>query len=64
MRSTPAWRRGWAGLRVSGEMSWALAGQPGTDQLEDFERRVTGVYAVGRAVGLCQYDARCSRPSG
>ncbi|WP_425567582.1 hypothetical protein [Nonomuraea dietziae] len=45
-------------------MSWALAGQPGTDQLEDFERRVTGVYAVGRAVGLCQYDARCSRPSG
>ncbi|MEU4328398.1 MEDS domain-containing protein [Nonomuraea dietziae] len=49
---------GWAGLRVSGEMSWALAGQPGSDRLEDYERRVTGVYAVGRAVGLCQYDAR------
>ncbi|MCK2212232.1 MEDS domain-containing protein [Actinomadura sp. ATCC 31491] len=49
---------GFAGLRVTGEMSWALRELPGAERLEDYERRVTGLFAEGDSAALCQYDAR------
>ncbi|MEW9552150.1 MEDS domain-containing protein [Nonomuraea sp. NPDC050783] len=49
---------GFTGLRVTGEMSWALREVPGGDMLEDYERRVTALFAEGDSAALCQYDTR------
>lgn len=49
---------GFTGLRVSGEMCWALRGIPGSEQLSDYEMKVNEVFAGHRASAICQYDVR------
>ncbi|MDX6742777.1 MEDS domain-containing protein [Actinocorallia sp. A-T 12471] len=49
---------GHAGLRLTGEMDWALRDVPGADGLPDFEERVGALVAGRRATALCQYDVR------
>ncbi|MFK0181716.1 MEDS domain-containing protein [Streptomyces xanthochromogenes] len=49
---------GYTGLRVSGEMSWALRDIPGADRLDEYERKVNAVFAGHAASAICQYDAR------
>ncbi|MBL7498436.1 MEDS domain-containing protein [Frankia sp. CNm7] len=49
---------GFTGLRVSGEMSWALRDVPGADQLGTYETAVNAVFAGQPASAICQYDAR------
>jgi hypothetical protein len=52
-------RDGYAGARVTAEMSWVHRGLPGSDNLLEYEARLNT--HEGRAVpstGLCQYDAR------
>ncbi|QMU77176.1 STAS domain-containing protein [Streptacidiphilus sp. PB12-B1b] len=49
---------GWNGLRVSGEMGWALRGVPGAEQLGAYETKVNAVFAGRPALAICQYDAR------
>lgn len=49
---------GFTGLRVGGEMCWALRGVPGAEQLGEYETKVTEVLAGHRASAVCQYDAR------
>ncbi|MFF3444268.1 MEDS domain-containing protein [Streptosporangium sp. NPDC002721] len=49
---------GFTGFRVSGEMSWALRDAPGVEQLEQYERRVTALFAEGLSAAICQYDTR------
>jgi hypothetical protein len=49
---------GHAGGRVSGEMSWALRGIPGSDRLMEYEALVNGVLATHPVTAICQYDAR------
>lgn len=49
---------GYAGLRVVGEMTWALRGAPGSDRLPAYEADVDDLFADGRLTAMCQYDRR------
>jgi hypothetical protein len=53
-----AFAEGCAGGRLSGEMSWALKGIPGSDRLIEYEALLNYVFATHPLTGLCQYDAR------
>lgn len=53
-----ACREGYSGSRVSGEMSWALRGIPGSERLMEYEARVNEVLATHPVIAICQYDAR------
>ena len=43
--------------RVTGEMSWALKGVPGSDQLMIYEAKVNDVVKAYPVTAVCQYDA-------
>jgi len=49
---------GYPGGRVSGEMSWALRGIPGSDRLMEYEALVNDVLVTHPINAICQYDAR------
>ncbi|MGW0417639.1 MEDS domain-containing protein [Streptomyces sp. NPDC003015] len=49
---------GYSGLRVSGEMSWALREAPEVERLAEYEVKVHSVFAGQPASAICQYDAR------
>jgi len=49
---------GFPAARVSGEMSWALRGIPGSDRLIEYEARVNDVLESHPITAICQYDAR------
>jgi len=53
---------GFDGLRVCGDMGWALRGIPGAEHLEEYERAVDAVFREERASAICQYDARLFTP--
>ncbi|MDY0747648.1 MEDS domain-containing protein [Paucibacter sp. R3-3] len=54
-----ALRAGYAALRVTGEMSWALAGDPGSERLVEYEALLNDFYATGaKSYSICQYDQR------
>jgi hypothetical protein len=48
---------GFTGGRVSGEMSWALRGLPGSDRLPEYEALVNDVLEEHPITAICQYDA-------
>ena len=43
--------------RVSGEMSWALKGIPGSERLMEYEALVNEVFLTHPITAICQYDA-------
>jgi anti-anti-sigma regulatory factor len=47
---------GYTGLSATGDMSWALAGAPGSDDLVDYERGLDDEEPDDTRVLLCQYD--------
>lgn len=49
---------GYTGLRVTGEMGWALRDVPGAELLHEYESRVTEVFTGNPASAICHYDAR------
>jgi signal transduction histidine kinase len=49
---------GYSALRVSGEMSWALKGLPGSERLIEFEGRLNAFFPGSGCLALCQYDRR------
>ncbi len=50
---------GYAALRVTGEMAWALAGDPGSERLVEYEALLNKFYATGvKSYSICQYDQR------
>jgi hypothetical protein len=49
---------GLSGLRVCGEMSWLLAGAPGSEQVYEYEARLNPFFSSVRAAGMCQYNRR------
>ncbi|MFP4672886.1 MAG: MEDS domain-containing protein, partial [Desulfohalobiaceae bacterium] len=53
---------GYQALRVTGEMSWALRGLPGSDRLMEYEAKLNQFFPVHKAIGLCQYDMRRFEP--
>lgn len=44
--------------RVSGEMSWALKGIPGSERLMEYESRVNELFLHYPVTAICQYDVR------
>lgn len=48
---------GYPGSRVTGEMSWALRGYPGSDRLMQYEAAVNTVVQSHPITAMCQYDA-------
>ncbi|MGE0548131.1 MAG: MEDS domain-containing protein [Kofleriaceae bacterium] len=49
---------GYSALRGTGEMTWALAGEPGSERLVEYESRVNEFAKTHKFYGLCQYDRR------
>lgn len=49
---------GFKGLRVTGEMNWALRKYPGSERLIEYEARVNQVLTKVPVTAICQYDAR------
>ncbi|MGE0872074.1 MAG: MEDS domain-containing protein [Kofleriaceae bacterium] len=49
---------GYSALRATGEMTWALAGEPGSERLIEYESRVNEFTKTNKFYGLCQYDRR------
>jgi PAS domain S-box-containing protein len=51
-----ALEEGYSALRVTGEMTWALRGLPGSDRLMEYENKLNRFLPNHQALGLCQYD--------
>lgn len=49
---------GFDSVRVTGEMTWALSGAPGSERLLEYETRLNEALLDMRASAICQYDAR------
>ncbi len=53
---------GFPKMRIMGNMGWTLKGNPGTEQVLEFESRVNEVLTESRQLAVCVYDS--SRISG
>jgi len=51
-------REGYTALRVTGEMSWALRGLPGSERLIEYEAKLNRFFPGRRCLAICQYDRR------
>src|SRR5579871_1642768 len=50
---------GYLALRVTGEMTWALAGEPGSERLVEYEALLNQFYVeYPQCYAICQYDQR------
>jgi hypothetical protein len=49
---------GYSALRVTGEMTWALAGEPGSERLVEYESRLNEFFPGSKCYAVCQYDRR------
>jgi hypothetical protein len=49
---------GYAALRVTGEMTWALAGEPGSERLVEYESKLNHFFPDSKCYAICQYDRR------
>jgi hypothetical protein len=49
---------GYAAMRATGEMTWALAGEPGSELLVEYESRLNELFSNTKCIAVCQYDRR------
>jgi hypothetical protein len=49
---------GYTALRATGEMTWALAGEPGSERLVEYESRLNEFFPNKKCYAVCQYDRR------
>lgn len=49
---------GYAALRVTGEMSWALQDLPGSERLIEYEAKLNEFFPDSKCLAMCQYDRR------
>jgi hypothetical protein len=49
---------GYTALRATGEMTWALAGEPGSERLVEYESRLNEFFPNSKCYAVCQYDRR------
>lgn len=49
---------GYSALRATGEMTWALAGEPGSERLIEYESMLNRFFPDKRCYAICQYDRR------
>jgi hypothetical protein len=48
--------RGYTALRVTGEMTWALGLEAGTERLLEYEASLNDFFPGSRALAICQYN--------
>ena len=48
--------RGYTALRVTGEMTWALGPEAGTERLIEYEASLNDFFPGSRALAICQYN--------
>jgi signal transduction histidine kinase len=51
-------REGYKALRVTGEMSWALRGLPGSERVVEYEAKLNTFFPGSPCLAICQYDRR------
>jgi len=49
---------GYQALRVTGEMTWALKGLPGSERLIEYEAMLNEFFPGSKCLAICQYDRR------
>ena len=49
---------GYPALRATGEMTWALAGEPGSERLVEYESKLNRFFPGSNCYAVCQYDRR------
>lgn len=49
---------GYSALRITGEMTWALAGEPGSERLVEYESKLNHFFPNSKCYAICQYDRR------
>jgi len=47
---------GFSGLRITGEMTWVLGGDPGTERLMEYEAKLNYFFPKNDALAICQYN--------
>ncbi|NIR16924.1 MAG: histidine kinase, partial [Desulfobacterales bacterium] len=55
--------QGYNGLRVTGDMSWALKAPPGSERLIKYEAKLNEFFPGSKCIGICQYDKRLFPPA-
>jgi transcriptional regulator with GAF, ATPase, and Fis domain len=60
--TTRALAEGYTALRVTGEMSWALRGLPGSERLIEYEIKLNQFFPKSKCLAICQYDRRRFEP--
>ncbi len=53
---------GFTGLRVTGEMTWALGTETGTDRLIEYEALLNNLFPGSNALAVCQYNRKRFSP--
>lgn len=53
---------GYSALRITGEMSWALRGLPGSERLMEYEAKLNHFFPGSECLAVCQYDRRLFGP--
>lgn len=54
---------GYSTLRVTGEMTWMLGGEPGTDRLIEYETKLNKTFSTEECLALCQYNRNRFSPA-
>jgi hypothetical protein len=49
---------GYSALRLTGEMAWALVGEPGSELLVEYEAMLNRFFPNSKCYAICQYDRR------
>ena len=55
--------QGYRGLRVTGDMSWALQTPPGSEHIIKYEAKLNEYFPGSKCIGICQYDRRLFPPA-
>ncbi|MDI6644206.1 MAG: MEDS domain-containing protein [Methanobacteriaceae archaeon] len=55
-------REGYKGLRVTGEMTWALRGLPGSERLIEYEAKLNNFFPDSKCMAICQYHKEKFHP--
>lgn len=54
---------GFSALRVTGEMTWVLGGDPGTERLMEYEAKLNYFFPDNDALAICQYNRNRFSPT-
>ncbi|MDC4204251.1 MAG: MEDS domain-containing protein [Candidatus Manganitrophus sp.] len=55
-------RAGFSALRVTGEMTWAMGGDSGTERLIEYEAKLNRFFSKHNVSAICQYDRKRFSP--